>query len=129
MYVGGLEGAGTTYASRDLVDNTYSTKGVTINAFPQTFRDANSMQQAGYQFVEDSLGNQDNASNNPTFSETVDLMQSNKAPRQIESSQLLPENTVETKQDDGRAMLVDGRRNVRSNKEKTKETEQKSKTN
>ena len=56
-------------------------------------------------------------------------MQSNKTPRQIESNQLLPENTVETKQDDGRAMLIDGRRNARSNKEKTKEIEKKSKTN
>ena len=130
MYVQGSEGGiPSSYASRDLVDNAYATKEVTINAFPQTFRDANSMHQAGYQFVEDSLGNQDNASNNPTFSEVDDLMQSNKTPRQIESNQLLPENTVETKQDDGRAMLIDGRRNARSNKEKTKEIEKKSKTN
>ncbi|XP_076397606.1 uncharacterized protein LOC143266056 [Megachile rotundata] len=121
MYVRGLESNIEPYTSRDLVDNTHATKEVTINAFPQTFRDANSMQQPSYRFIDGSLRIDEIPSN------TNDLMQSNKAPREIDSNQLMSENMEEIKQQDGRISLTDGRRNARSNNEKVKETEKKNK--
>lgn len=123
MYVRGLESSVEPYASRDLIDNAYEKKQVTINAFPQTFREANSVQQPSFQFVDGSLRIEEIPSN------ANDLVQSNKTPREIDSNQLLSENMEEIKQDDDPILLTDGRRNARSNNEKVKATEQKSKTN
>ncbi|XP_033316313.1 titin-like isoform X2 [Bombus bifarius] len=72
---------------------------------------------------ETSLARKHNLLGSPVASETHDLLQINKTPREADSSHLSPEKEAETKQEEGKAMLIDGRRNARSSKEDTKKQE------
>lgn len=70
-----------------------------------------------------SLVRKHNLLGSPLASETHDLLQINKTAREADSSHLSPEKEAETKQEEAKAMLIDGRRNARSNKEDTKKEE------
>ncbi|XP_050597680.1 uncharacterized protein LOC126925772 isoform X1 [Bombus affinis] len=70
-----------------------------------------------------SLVRKHNLLGSPVASETHDLLQINKTAREADSSHLSPEKEAEIKQEEAKAMLIDGRRNARSNKEDTKKEE------
>lgn len=77
-----------------------------------------------YSHPETSLRNKYNLLGSPIIHpEAHDLAQTNKSPRETDSSQLSPEKEAETKQVEDKATLIDGRRNARSNKEEIKEQE------
>ncbi|KOX72037.1 hypothetical protein WN51_03185 [Melipona quadrifasciata] len=77
-----------------------------------------------YLHPETSLRNKYNLLSSPALiPEVHDLTQTNKSPRETDSSQLSLEKEGETKQAEGKATLIDGRRNARSNKEEIKEQE------
>ncbi|CAL7942401.1 unnamed protein product [Xylocopa violacea] len=120
-YMEGLNSAMNPYGMNDMVDNSYASKtslpSLTINAFPHSYRAANSIPQS--EFSENSLRNKQEVQASPMSSEIREFLTSNKVPRETDPDQLSPEKT-QIKQDEGRAMLIDGRRNARSNKEEAK---------
>lgn len=121
MYVQEMDsGMVNPYPARQLVDSSYEGAGVTINAFPHTFKGAHPVQHATYPLPAGSLRNKENILRKPMSPETHSLMSSNKMPRETDSNQLSPEAMTESKQEEGKAMLIDGRRNARSNKEEAK---------
>ncbi|KOC64389.1 hypothetical protein WH47_01557 [Habropoda laboriosa] len=78
---------------------------------------------------ESTLRNKENTMHSPVASEASNLIQTNKSPRETNTNQLSPEKMLEIKQEQSQAMLIDGRRNVRSNKEKSKERKSESTKN
>ncbi|CAK9818359.1 hypothetical protein ANTQUA_LOCUS9776 [Anthophora quadrimaculata] len=129
MYVigGGSSGAGQ-YGTKQLMENMYTSKGISYSSFP-AFRAVSPFVHPALSLTESTLRNKENTMHNPIDSETSDLMQTNKSPREANANQLLPEKMEEIKQEQGQAMLIDGRRNIRSNKEKTKEQKNESTKN
>lgn len=117
MYMQGLDSTNNPYGTKELINNSYATKGFTTNTFPQTFRETNFM------LPENSLTNKHNILGNSVTSEVDDLIQTNKMPRETDSNQLSPEKEGESREK-GKAMLLDGRRNTRSNKEESTEQKQ-----
>ena len=103
------------------LDDSNSRNGVIINAYPQSIGGITSMVQTAYRSSDNTLRNGENASNNPVASGVNYLQQTNKTPREIDSNQLAPEKVEEIETEKGQALLIDGRRNARSNKEEAKD--------
>ncbi|XP_076684647.1 uncharacterized protein LOC143377352 [Andrena cerasifolii] len=103
------------------VDGSNSPKGVIINAYPQNIGAITSMVQTAYRSSGNTLRSGESASNNPVASGVTYIQQTNKAPREVDPNQLAPEKVEEIETEKGQALLIDGRRNARSNKEEAKD--------
>ncbi|XP_017791102.1 PREDICTED: uncharacterized protein LOC108573225 [Habropoda laboriosa] len=129
MYVYGSDSGAGQYGTKQLMENTYASKGVSINTFPAFRAVSPFVQQPTLSLPESTLRNKENTMHSPVASEASNLIQTNKSPRETNTNQLSPEKMLEIKQEQSQAMLIDGRRNVRSNKEKSKERKSESTKN
>lgn len=107
-----------------LLDGTYASS-VAFSGHPHIYRSAGLGQQP--QFAQTFLRSRNNYQDGPASYGMNEFMQSNKVPREIDSNQLSPID--EGKQQDGTAMLIDGRRSPRSNKEEKKQPTEKPEKN
>ncbi|XP_076233434.1 uncharacterized protein LOC143178578 [Calliopsis andreniformis] len=110
------------YSDTDFLNNIYAPNGIMINAYPQVFHGATSL-QSGYRSIQNNLKSEDDVLNSSVASKANNLQQTNKVPRQIDINQTSSEKIEKIEEEKKQAFLINGQRNTRSNKKEIKTQE------